>query len=347
MGIYSNNRVASVTESKIDQIDAMIESIDWTPDPNFGNLIEACTAIHENDAKMFDTLINLDFVSANEGVVMEAEEAKKANIIAKIKEFIDKAIEWVKKAVANTIAKIKEILDTDAKLVKKYEEVLKMENLKDFPGIKNFALPKEDVEKSIDYTKYVSVIGAFTGAVQNASEKTEVDAAKTTFESDLAELSKVDVVKLEAEDVWKPESSDLARIIKNMKDGSSIIVDLKKTAAKVISELKSLKSKASKDIKSSNEEFATYKANQIYIATSKGIKSLNKALSANINAQKQSLAAYRKAMWVCGMYAAKKAGKKVEEGEVAPNAEEVAAESALIELLGEASDAYVFECFAY
>ena len=76
MGLYSTNRVASVyTEST----DAIIRNTDWTPDFRVGSMMEACIEIHENDAKMFDSLIECDFLSSQNYNVMTEADAEEAN----------------------------------------------------------------------------------------------------------------------------------------------------------------------------------------------------------------------------------------------------------------------------
>ena len=86
MGLYSNNKVAAVAANESASVNEEMSNIikeieECAYDPEFGDIMEAAIQIHENDQRMFDTLIGLDFASAvNESVMLEgdAEEANNA-----------------------------------------------------------------------------------------------------------------------------------------------------------------------------------------------------------------------------------------------------------------------------
>ena len=106
MGLYSTNRVSGLTEAT---------DIELVPDSSFGDIMECNIQLCEHERMMFESLIELDFVSAtNEAVLTEAEAEeknkaadgeKKVKIGEKVAQVIDNAIAAIKKAFANFIAK--------------------------------------------------------------------------------------------------------------------------------------------------------------------------------------------------------------------------------------------------
>ena len=63
MGLYSVNRTS-----------LMNESFNYgAEDLNSGSLMETCIEIHENDNKMFESLIRCDFISVNESIDIKGE----------------------------------------------------------------------------------------------------------------------------------------------------------------------------------------------------------------------------------------------------------------------------------
>ena len=69
MGIYSNSRVPGVMNESSTSTN---EEFTLTPNPNAGTLLEACILLQENDAQMFDSLLELDFLAAaNNSLVTE------------------------------------------------------------------------------------------------------------------------------------------------------------------------------------------------------------------------------------------------------------------------------------
>ena len=71
MGLYSLNRVAGLTENAYIN-KSLIESMDDSNNFTETSLLEVSQIITEHENQMFNTLIELDFVSA----MNEAEEAK-------------------------------------------------------------------------------------------------------------------------------------------------------------------------------------------------------------------------------------------------------------------------------
>ena len=143
MGLYSLNRVAGLTENAYIN-KSLIESMDDSNNFTETSLLEVSQIITEHENKMFNTLIELDFVSAmNEAeeakaekkddapaddkkeTKSEADDAKKKNILQKAKELLEKVWEAIKNAFMTFLAKIRILLNNDKKIIDKYVPALK------------------------------------------------------------------------------------------------------------------------------------------------------------------------------------------------------------------------------
>lgn len=351
MGVYSTNRIGAIAES------AIAENLELVPDPSLGHIMEACISIHENDAKMFDSLIELDFVSAtNEGALLEAEglAAKGEKILDKIKHLFEMVINFIKKAVANFIAKIIDLVKSDKKLYETYKDTLKLENLKGFPGIIDFAFPNAAFSKdSLDSTeKAKSFTKEFNTKVQREDTREAIDNAweefKKKFDTEKEAYNKKieEVAFRKKEEKWRPtESWQLTAMANSVNNASQTIKDMKADAAKTIAALKELQADAKKNKsnvnKADNGEVEVYKMKVLYDAASKTTKFYSKKFSTYTNIASKQIAAYRKAFILCGRYAL-----KISKGEGA-KAEEAKNEAAITYALGESSNEYVYECLGY
>lgn len=367
MGLYSTNRIDSFNESSV-EIREIMESIEETSyNPDFGDIMEVAIQIQENDQRMFDTLIECDFISAmNEAVLLEeeAEEANKAadekkggSLKDKIVALCTKIANAIKQAAANIIYKIKELLKTDQKLILKYKDVLKMSNLDGFEGIKgfNFINIQEILDLAIDFedSDIREDIDAFNNKIASASSKEEIDKHYEEFENNIKQAEEKlssayekSFAKDKKDVVWKPTEDDLEAAISVLKQGDTTIALIKKESSKIILELKKMAKDAKKGIKNGKTELETYMLNKKYIVTSKVCSTYSKTFKMITNGIINAIAAARKVVIICGKYAAKKAGKSEGASDKKTETEQTN-ESVLNWVLAESSDMYVYDYLGY
>lgn len=344
MGVYSTNRLSSVTEGVVE------EDFELTPNENLGNIMEAVIAVRENEHKMFDSLLELDFVSAtNEATLLEAD-AEKANdaqnqsklkaVIGKIEELITNAIGAIKTVASNFIGKIKEFLDRDKKLIKAYGD-FSVADLKGFKGISNFAFPKHQtikVDVANDVDNKLKTIG-------NTSDRDAISQCVEEFKKSAVDLKKA--IKMEdyfeeKSDNFVPNDQQLADIISGVTSGKATIASLKKATAETMAKLKKFKSDAKSAIKSSKgDELEVYRAKSVYEVSASFVSGYMKLFNDYTHVLVKQIAAYRKAYIICGKYT--KGGKSKDDAK----AEEKVEESVLMYTLSESSDEYVYAHFAY
>jgi hypothetical protein len=361
----------------------MIESMDWTPDFTVGHLMEAVIQLHENDKKMFDSLIECDFISATNDLVMEAEEAEKENkagndtkiktIGQKISDVLSAISKAIQKAAANFIAKITDLVKADKKIYETYKDVITIDALKDFKGIADFSFPKEMItSESIKSAENSSKFTAeFNSKVAKAEDREVIDSAYKEFEEKVKKEEE-SYNKLKEEsfqdkvDFWKPtEQWQIKKMLESVSSASKTIKDIKTVATASIKALKLIQSDAKKAqfsfaSKKGAEEIEVYKMKKLYDVASQNAKLHSKEFNTYTNVAAKQIAACRKAVILCGRYAKK--GSKAEEtatdtkgksakdddvevlhGEVVDDFKE----SMIMYALGESSDEYVFECLGY
>lgn len=367
MGLYSTNRIDSFNESSV-EIREIMESIEETSyNPDFGDIMEVAIQIQENDQRMFDTLIECDFISAmNEAVLLEeeAEEANKAadekkggSLKDKIVALCTKIANAIKQAAANIIYKIKEFLKADQKLYNKYKDVLKMSNLDGFEGIKGFNYDAIVDSLNTDCLELLGKVivnsSSFNNNVETASSKEDIDKYFEEFENNIKsseeELSNVykNTLSKEKKDVvWKPTTDRLNDALNVLKDGNKLIKEIKENSAKAIADLKKKAKEAKKERKNGKNEVETYMLNKKYIVASKTCSFYSKQFKMLVNASINAIAASRKVVIICGKYAAKKAGKSEEAPDKKTETEQTN-ESVLNWVLAESSDMYVYEYLGY
>ena len=359
MGIYSTNRVGGITP--------FTESIDFS-DPALlegPSLMEACIQLHEMDQKMFETLIEFDFVSENnlrtmdeaEAIAMNeaADEAKTESIKDKIIKAIHTIIDGIKRTIAQVINKFKEIIKSDQRIIKKYDEKLTTENLAGFKGIKNFAMPKDYSKESNEFERDIKSLG----------DKLKDILKKNGEENDLDEFLKQSPLVLrisgddakeigdkakslrngfeEKVDSFVPDKKQLLTIKSKFKNTNEDINNLKKTASSTIAELNKLIGLVKAEKKVAKKNDPNYNGtiakgyNIVYKSISKALKVISKATASHINTMRYQLSAYRKAYIICGKYALKKANGKSKESEAEDNTVEEAVDFAI----AESSDLFV------
>ncbi len=349
MGIYSTNR--------IDGLSSFGESIDFS-DPALlhgPSLMEACIEICECDQNMFETLIEFDFMSENNLRTMTESEAvalneatdggKISGIIEKIKEVVSKAINAIKSGAAKIVDKIMEIVRADKTIKKRYDDVLKIENLEGFKGIKNYTMakPYQTMKnlpgitkklKSIEPTlKKISAEGYDGDFIRDI--KDNVDGTELRLKADeYIKNSFYDKV-----DTFIPSGQQLAAIKYGFDNIPDCIKYVKEMAASTTKELNAVKKylkvqrrENKKDNPSEARKYAT-----MYNYVSKESKDILKACSQYIGTLKKQLAAHRKAYIICGRYAYNYDKKKKGEAEKSENTNE-----SVNFAIAESSDAFVF-----
>lgn len=371
MGLYSTNKVNAVAESTVEPVneaDQIIKEIEECAfDSNFGDIMEAAIQLHENDKRMFDALIECDFISATNEAVMLEEEAAEANEAGnekkkvKIAEAIQKIFiaieEAIKKAAANIIYKITDLVKGDKKLYDLYKPVLTLKNLEGFGGIADFAFPKKEANvKKLDYNlKSVDNVKRYTVEVNNkiksADSKESIDSAYSEFEAMIAkdkeEFDKRMGEKYfnNKEEKWTPtEDWQIQNMLNGINNANETINGIKNQAATIIGALKALRSEAKSAASNSKgkDEIEVYALNKLYSVSSETCNLFSKEFKAYISIAMKQIAAYRKAAILCGRYALKKS-----KGEAPATEVEANTEAMLSWAIGESSDVYVAECLGY
>lgn len=352
MGVYSTNRLSSLTESAEQQV-PVEEEFELTPNENLGSVMEAAIAIRENEQKMFNSLIELDFISAtNEATMLEADaeaandaqnKSKAKAIFDKIADLFDKAIQAIKTAASNLIGKIKELLDRDKKIVEAYGDI-KVEDLKGFKGLSNYAFPKGELPDLKMINQADTDANKMLDVIRNAADRDTVDQYAEVADNavkSLKEAIKRDDFFEEKVEAFIPNQQQITRMVSEVKDAKATITALKKLTTTSMSKLKATKDKAKTAIGTAKgDELEVYKAKTVYKAASAYVNGYMKMFNEYTHVTVAQIAAYRKALVACGHYAKK--GSKAED-----QTEEKVEESALMYALTESSDEYVYAHFAY
>lgn len=373
MGIYSTNKLANVAAVDEETASIIAEVEECVADPGFGDIMEAVIQIHENDQRMFDTLIGLDFVSSmNEAVMLEeeatrtnaaADEKKASSIGEKISQIWDAIINAIKKACANIIAKIVALVKGDKKIYETYKPVLTMNNLEGFPGIQDFAFPNAQItdEGLADKELAKGFTGDFLSAVTKAENREDIDRAWEGFDKKVKErqesfskLGEDSTYFGTKEKLWKPTQEwQLKKMLGVVSGAADTISAIKGKTVAVIGTLKGLKrdAKSATISKKKGGEVESYKMNKLYLAASTTCKLFSKEYKAYTVIAMKQIAACRKAAILCGRYALKKSKNASTDAKADTNTatseEQNVEESALMWIIGESSDAYVAEMLGY
>lgn len=323
MGVYSGNRTL------------LGESIIGANDP--AHIMEMVLECERNDMRMFEAVINCDFVEAfaeagltslTEDEVSGAKEETKKGIGKKIKELFQKAIEQVERFVATFIAKIKNLFNNDAKLYKQYSQNFtangagyKIENWTVLKSAADFNTIAEPVYKAYD----AAVAAVDEAADSEAIDKAVSDAKKKMKEFDFGKQAQ-DAYFEDKKDEHTLTADEVTLINDVMKSSTRAINQIKRDGDAAIKGLK----KAQTDLKyeknqSEHDDLSVSKLNGKYKVANIFVSYYSKMLNATCNAYARYLAAARRAFVLAG----KKAGATNESAEVFDY------------LLGEASDFYV------
>lgn len=274
MALYSMNRVSSIaavqeaqTVMEENELNAIMAELDEAVyDENALGLIEACIVIEETDHKMFNALIEKDFITVqNESVLTEAE-AEEANDKAdatvnvsfkdKIAKIVDSVISAIKNAFANIIKKL------DGMELDKYVGLVNSLG-SNFTSVKVSGRKiKDDATKNILTISAPienAVIKAQT-SIFAATDSAGIAAAKEEFNKTLAEFQKntVDNKIDECFDKETTYDADKSYIMNTclpaIKNYRAVKNALKTTTAKIVKGLEGYKSRAKQKSKSNNTE---------------------------------------------------------------------------------------------
>ena len=329
MGLYSTNRVKSVAAEPVAenvQDEFTLEGVE----PDYSNIMEMSLQIHEMDMKMFDTLIEGDFIEATnnrtlgesaEAINEENDEVKKESIGEKVKKLIEFVIDKIKKATAAFVNKLIQVFNTDKKLIDLYRPLLAKatpDSFKDFEGISGFAVPQK-IEDGAIISVDPAEISDSTKTIDVAKELVDKKTAELESDEYIAKFIKV------VDGTWKPEAGDIDAIVKVMDSSKTLIDDIKKESSAAIASVKAFAKETKGDLGAASAAYEKAK-----LACTFTTKSWNtyRAL------RTKQLASARKGMIILGRYLKK--GNKAEEN---------ANESVLYDVLGEASDAYIISVF--
>lgn len=317
---------------------------------NNSSLIEACVYLEEMDQKMFDTLIEFDFLSAKNLKTMNESEAVSINeavntekikgILKQVKTVVDTIIEKIKQAISDFSKKVSELIDIDKRLLDKYKKVLTTDNLKGFKGISNFAMPKTDVDFGKDIDDVSNDLFNFLKKMVNVTSKDQVDDISTEFDKYYKESMKTTMKNVREAyfqkpvDNFIPSSKDIKVFIDTLSDSKKSVKSLKEAALKSIKFLNSLKAINVRDDEVGLAACAASKT-MIFKASKLNLK----YVSMIINVKKKQIGACRKGFLICGRYALKHSKGESE------SVEESFTNNLVEYTLMEASDAFVYDLF--
>lgn len=358
MGLYSTVEKSNLSIQEAAELDRLLDE-SYDPSNGISHMMEFVIQLDENDKQLFDSLIECDFLSATDSMMNEADElvavktdeVKKNKIWEKIQIVLKKIKDAVIKAAQQLIYKINQLTKTDEKIYNAYKDVLKVENLKGFKGITNFAYPKADVNTQIDIVKDISsAAGKFSSAVGNAKTKEDVDNVFQNFESTLKNTEerlenladeKNSTAFNDKVENFVPSDDKLKYSLEIVKNGNEYIKQIKDMSKKCVGLVKDLETFAKAVLKRKEEnEVEIYKANKLSHMTSMSAKTLSRCFSAFTRRVTVCISAHRKVVILCGRYAAKYAKGGEEAAKSSTN-------ESLEWFLAESSDAFVFEQFAY
>lgn len=235
---------------------------DTTVNESAPSLLEAMLYIAESEGKMFDSLINIDFMDAlNEADLSDQEEdyetgngatqpdqdtmpEEKKNkfvevikqIASKIWELLTKVGGAIKKAFEAFFAKAGEVLGTTKGIISKYGKyVTDQANLEGFSGLNNFPAIKdlEYVDKQLEQlskvTNYKDMVNAAADIPDKDAEerKAIIDKINSDIENNLKITGEVTEDALKLQDNVVPTASDMKEMIGFLDQSGSYIKGLK------------------------------------------------------------------------------------------------------------------------
>lgn len=382
MSLYSKNRISSISAEVVEEqlkINAEKESVinneSAAPDVTdsqgevsvsestyfdgiekvneFSNLIETNIQVLENDNNVFNSLLELDFVtSMNEAMMLEdagsedSNTAKKKNIL----EQINKICVGVKEALKQSGKSLKEtskaMISNDKKNFTTYLNAINKNGLDGFQGIKNFTFPSREVADNIDSVVDCEEINkafeSFCKSIVGCKSKDDIDLTVEQLNTTLDKIKDeyMGLVKeaLPKGSTWNPTDSDI-KLLSEFVKGTAVTNSISDATFNAVDSVKSMEKDAKEAIHNimvETGELNVYKMDSVYRAVSNTTRLVNKKFQAFRDLEVREIAAFRKAIFVCGKYAA-----KVEKGVK----ESVEIQEMWNTVVGESSDTYVFSKF--
>ena len=283
MALYSMNRVSSIAavdecaavleENELNAIMAELDECAANPVDDAMSLIEACIVIEETDHKMFNALIEKDFITIQNEAVLSEADAKEANDKAdttakkslgeKIKEIIATVIKAVQNAYAAALKKL------DALGAVKYEEYINKISNGNFTSVKITGRKIKDVKtaKTVNTSAVTAAVNKANSALNAADNSEQIKAAKDAFVEDFNKIEDTEYNKkmdecFEKEGEYSVDMNYIKlKCIPVVKDFHTAKAELKKATAEVIKSLKDAEKLANANVAGKSDAVAEiYKA---------------------------------------------------------------------------------------
>ena len=182
MGVYS-------TEA------AQLAASTMSVDEAFVNPIQFAIDSHRSDLQLFEALIERDtcnafveagIISVNEADVALVDNAAKKGIVQKIKEIVEKFINWVKNLARTFSDKVLKIVQADKAIWKRYGSLLdgKFDNFKDCP-VKGVTIHLEVVKSASDKVEEI-ITKSINNLVSADQMNEELFEKAKAFEEEIA-----------------------------------------------------------------------------------------------------------------------------------------------------------------
>ena len=337
------------------------------------SILESCLYITEYESKMFESLINIDFVQAvqeadldtqeddsetGNGATQDAPEAnttKKgkdaevgpnkwqqikytcSQIVKKIKELLAKIKDAVINTFKNATTKIQEILNGDKKLVEKYGSLVKeARNIEGFEGLDNFNVPQNFNNNYFDTKSITDLVNKAGDIFGSTGLNEEIGKGCDQLLED-AQKNFNDSFK--QEEKFIPDVTFMTNAVALLTSGSkqitNSITETGKNLVQTIRAMEEMTKKYEAEINKNGKESETYAAQwkDYSSAIAKICSTISKLTNISLNSTKATFKACRHAVFVVGKYASAKANKEANTN---------TSESVTLRyIIGEASDMYI------
>lgn len=342
---------AKMLEEQIEEAHQFIENSEASE--LFTSLAETAIQISENDANLFDVMIELDFVSSmkhslgsvNEEYENGANDAKKASIKKNINKVCNATVEAIKSAGVHADKSTDKVF----KNIKydEYSKVLKDAKSEDFKNLSTTVyIPSAEADKLVesvaDMSDIVKMFKKCSDGIKNGKTIDDVDDATNDCIDDFKAVKsnfKDTAKKVSANNIAVNINKEAIAKIVSKASGNSIKRACAYTTTKAIDEINKISKIALACVEATDKdssEFAVYKINLLYIFVSKAVKLVLRKYNMYLNLVAREAASYRKAFVICGKYAAR----------VQKNVSESVDDIELSNMIfAEASDLFVFETY--
>lgn len=340
MGVYS-------TEA------AQLAASTMSVDEAFVNPIQFAIDSHRSDLQLFEALIERDtcnafaeagIISVNEADVDAVDNAAKKGIVQKIKEAVEKFINWVKNLVRTFSDKVLKIVQADKAIWKKYGSLLdgKFGDFKDCP-VKGVTIDFEVVKSASDKVTEI-VTKSMSNIVSVDQMNEELFEKSKTFEEEIAKdvdaleemLGKIKNTDDQKTMIEKLGQSGFDAIVADYKEGyKKTLNDQKKAQAQWLKQCEAMRKESIKAEKTSNDKEEVNRLHMVNTCLAMEITTARRLATIMTKIGTTKVAVERANVLALGNWAAK-------NGKVSESAIE---ESGYI--LTECSNDFVEETFAY